>query len=303
MINVVDITAENLAKFEKYIGPLKHQISSDSLWLGAPINDFPCGVLLAGRSRNEPTVCDINHIFVPAPLRREGIATCLFDALLVKCKKFGYEELLFNAVIDKKTIENIDAFLKNYGFEPLEIASNVYVFDDLDSILANKYVQRAISGTFTLPTGIEILPLEKVDKELLEEVKRGINIAYPDYYALFQVDNLKDLPHINTFVAVANGKKVIGWLTGLDVYGVNVYYKTFYVEAPYRNLGIGFHLMNACVKNQYLRFKEVPAMCLISTKNASAEKFNSFFFKGVKKRTTHEVLIRKKIFQPKTLTF
>ena len=296
MIKVVDITAENLAKFEKYMGLLKHQLSEDSLWLGALINDFPCGVLLARKSLKESTVCDINHIFVPAPLRREGIATCLFDALLEKCKKLGYEELLFNAVLDKKTIENLDAFLKNYGFEPLEIVSNVYIFDDLESILANKYVQRAISGTFKLPKGIEILPLKKVDKALLEEVKREINIEYPDYYALFQVDNLKDLPHINTFVAVANGKKVIGWLTGLDFYGTKILYKTFFVEKKYRDLGMGFFLMNACVKNQFLRFKETPAMCLIALKNSNAEKFNSAFFKGVKKRVSHEVLRRKRMF-------
>ncbi len=295
MIDIVDITAENLAKFEKYMGLLKHQFSTDSLWLGALINDFPCGVLLAKRSHNEPTVCDINHIFVPSLLRREGIATCLFDALLKKCKKLGYEELLFSASLDKKAIEILDAFLKNYGFEPLEIVSNVYTFDDLESILANKYVQRAIKGDFKLPKGIEILPLDKVDKELLEEVKRGMNIEYPDYYALFPDGNLKDLPHINTFVAVANRKKIIGWLTGLDVYGANVYYKAFFVEKKYRDIGIGFFLMNACVKNQYLNFKKIPAMCLISIKNSTAEKFNSIFFKNVNKKFAHLVFSKKQI--------
>ena len=131
---------------------------------------------------------------------------------------------------------------------------------------------------------------------LIDKIKKEANIKYPDYYAIFPTDISKDLKHVNTFVAIANNAEIIGWLTGLDVYGLNIFYKTFYVDKKYRDLGIGYYLINFCVKNHYLKYKEIPAMCGISLKNPFAEKFNSTFFNGVKKSITYEFISKKNIF-------
>ena len=298
MVDIVPISSENFSKFENLIGIFKNNFSNEDIWLGASINNFPCGILLTSKDTDNSDICDINVLFVPEPLRREGIASKLLEKLIEKCKKEGYKELFFNSVADQKSIFELNSFLKNYNFTPLEIVANTYVFDDLDSILSNKNIQRAISQPIIPPKGIDILPLNKVDHILIEKIKKEVNIKYPDYYAIFPTNIYKDLKHVNTFVAISNNTEVIGWLTGLDVYGLNIFYKTFYVDEKFRNLGIGYYLINSCVKNHALKYKEIPAMCGISLKNPFAEKFNSTFFNGVKKSVTHE-FISKKFFNQK----
>lgn len=295
MVEVIPISNENLHMFSDYMGVLKNNFSSTGIWLGAVINKFPCGVLIANEDTDEPDVCDVISLFVPEPLRREGIASCLMETLIEKCKQQGYKEILFNSVTDEKSLQEITAFLKKYDFSAPEIVANTYIFDDLESILNNKNVQRAISHTFMLPKGIDILPLDEVNEALLDEVKKEVNIKYPDYYSIFPTDISKNLKHINTFVAVADNSKIIGWLTGLDVYGLNIFYKTFYVDEKFRHLGIGYFLINYCIKNQALKYKKIPAMCGISLKNPDADKFNRTLFKGVKKSVSHEFISRKKI--------
>ena len=295
MVDIVSISRENLTKFENLIGIFKNNFSSSDLWLGASINNFPCGVLLASRDTDNPEVCVINNLFVPEPLRREGIASTLLETLIKKCNQEGYKEILFNSVANKESIDELNLFLQNYNFTPLEIVANTYVFYDLDSILKNKNVQRAITQTFTPPKGIDILPLNEVDIKLIDKIKKEVNIKYPDYYAIFPTDIAKNLKHINTFVATANNSEIIGWLTGLDVYGLNIFYKSFYVDKEFRKLGIGYYLINYCLKNHILKYKEIPGMLGMSVKNSFAEKFNSTFFYGVKKSITHE-FISKNIF-------
>ena len=296
MIEIVDISEKNLSKFENLIGVFKNQFSPQNIWLGAVINNFPCGVVLAGTDLDDPITCDINVLFVPEPIRDEGIEKSLFEELLEKIKQKGYKKIIFNSVLDDNEFWQMKNFLKNYGFSPLEIVADTYIFNDLESILSNKNIQRAINQDFVLPKGIDILPLNEVNPLLLDKIKKEVNVKYPDYYAIFPTDIAKDLKHINTFVAIANKKEIIGWLTGLDIYGENIFYKTFFVDGEFRNIGIGFYLMNACIKNQALKYKSIPAMCGISTKNSSAEKFNSVFFNGVKKTVKHEVISKKDIF-------
>ena len=296
MVDIEPISSKNFSKFEGLIGIFKNNFSNQNIWLGASINNFHAGILLASKDTDNHDICDINTLFVPEPLRREGIASLLLETLIDKCIQKGYKELLFNSVVNEKSIFEIDSFLKNYNFTPLKIVSHTYIFDDLDSILKNKNIQRAISQTITPPKGIDILPLEKVEPVLIDKIKKEANIKYPDYYAIFPTDISKDLKHVNTFVAIANNAEIIGWLTGLDVYGLNIFYKTFYVDKKYRDLGIGYYLINFCVKNHYLKYKEIPAMCGISLKNPFAEKFNSTFFNGVKKSITYEFISKKNIF-------
>ena len=297
MVDIVPISSENFSRFENLIGIFKNNFSSEDIWLGASINNFPCGILLTSKDTDNPDICDINILFVPEPLRREGIASKLLETLIEKCKKEGYKEFFFNSVADSKSIFELNSFLKNYNFTPLKIVSHTYILDDLDSILKNKNIQRAISQTITPPKGIDILPLEKVEPLLIDKIKKEANIKYPDYYAIFPTDISKDLKHVNTFVAIANNTEIIGWLTGLDVYGLNIFYKTFYVDKKYRDLGIGYYLINFCVKNHYLKYKKIPAMCGISLKNPFAEKFNSAFFYDVKKSVTYEFISKKNIFR------
>lgn len=295
MVNIVPISHENFSMFESLIGVFKNNFSSEDIWLGASINNFPCGILLTNKNTDNPDICDINALFVPEPLRREGIASRLLETLIEKCKKENYKEFFFNSVADSKSIFELNSFLKNYNFTPLEVVANTYIFDDLDSILSNKNIQRAILQPIIPPKGIDILPLNKVDTVLIEKIKTEVNIKYPDYYAIFPTDISKDLKHVNTFVAISNNTEIIGWLTGFDVYGLNIFYKTFYVDKKFRNLGIGYYLINSCIKNHALKYKKIPAMCGISLKNSFAEKFNSTFFNGVKKSVTHE-FISKNIF-------
>lgn len=291
MVDIVSISRENLTKFENLIGIFKNNFSSSDLWLGASINNFPCGIILASRDTDNPEMCVINNLFVPEPLRREGIASQLLETLLEKCKQEGYKEILFNSVANIESIGELNLFLRNYDFSPIEIVANTYVFYDLESILNNKNVQRAMKQTFTPPKGIDILPLNEVDTKLIDN-----NIKYPDYYAIFPVDIAKNLKHINTFVAIENKSKIIGWLTGLDVYGMDIFYKAFYVDKEFRKLGIGYYLINYCLKNHLSKYKEIPGMCGISTKNSFAENFNRVFFHGVKKSITHE-FVTKKLFK------
>lgn len=293
MVDIVSISRENLTKFENLIGIFKNNFSSSDLWLGASINNFPCGIILASRDRGNPEMCVINNLFVPEPLRREGIASQLLETLLEKCKQEGYKEILFNSVANRESIDELNLFLRNYNFSPLEIVANTYVFYDLESILNNKNVQRAMKQTFTPPKGIDILPLNEVDTKLIDKIKREVNMKYPDYYAIFPVDIAKNLKHINTFVAIENKSKIIGWLTGLDVYGMDIFYKSFYVDKEFRKLGIGYYLINYCLKNHLSKYKEIPGMCGISTKNSFAENFNRVFFHGVKKSITHEFVTKK----------
>ncbi len=293
MVDIVSISRENLTKFENLIGIFKNNFSSSDLWLGASINNFPCGIILASRDTDNPEMCVINNLFVPEPLRREGIASQLLETLLEKCKQEGYKEILFNSVANRESIDELNLFLRNYDFSPIEIVANTYVFYDLESILSNKNVQRAMKQTFTPPKGIDILPLNDVDTKLIDKIKREVNIKYPDYYAIFPVDIAKNLKHINTFVAIENKSKIIGWLTGLDVYGMDIFYKAFYVDKEFRKLGIGYYLINYCLKNHLSKYKEIPGMCGISTKNSFAENFNRVFFHGVKKSITHEFVAKK----------
>lgn len=294
MIEIEYISNENLSKFENFIGMLKHQFSPSSIWISASINNLICGVLLADKDIDDPEICDINQLFVSEPLRREGIASRLLDELIEKCVQKGYKELLFNSVAEEKNIQELKLFLKHYNFTPLEIVADTYIFDDLDSILKNKNIQRAITQNIVTPKGIDVMHLSKVDPILLDKIKKEENIRYPDYYTIFPKDIAKDLKHINTFVAIAN-KEIVGWLTGLDVYGQSIFYKAFYVDEKFRNLGIGFYLINYCIKNHALKYKKIPAMCGISPKNLLAKKFNSTFFYGVKRSISHEFLSRKKI--------
>lgn len=293
MIDIVSISSENLPKFENLIGILKNNFSSSDLWLGASINNFPCGIILASRDTDNSEVCVINNLFVPEPLRREGIASRLLETLLEKCKQKGYNEILFNSVANRESIDELNLFLKNYDFSPLEIVANTYIFYDLESMLNNKNVQRAMNQTFTPPKGIDILHLNEVDTKLIDKIKKEANIKYPDYYAIFPTDIARKLKHINTFVAIENKSEIIGWLTGLDVYGLNVFYKSFYVDKEFRKLGIGYYLINYCLKNHLLKYKEIPGMCGIATKNSFAENFNHTFFHGVKKSVTHEFITKK----------
>ena len=296
MIEIVDISEKNLSKFENLIGVFKNQFSPQNIWLGAIANNFPCGVVLSEEDLDDIDTCDISMFFVPEPIRNEGIEKSLFEELLRRIKQKGYKKIIFNSVVDDKEFLELKKFLKNYGFSPLEIVADTYIFNDLESLLNNKNIQRAINREFVLPKGIEILPLNEVSQILLDKIKKEINVKYPDYYAIFPTDIAKNLKHINTFVAIANKKEIIGWLTGLDVYGANIFYKTFFVNDKFRNLGIGFYLMNFCIKNQALKYKNTPAMCGISNKNSFAKKFNETFFCGVKKTIRHEVISKKNIF-------
>ena len=44
MVDIVPISSENFSKFENLIGIFKNNFSNEDIWLGASINNFPCGI-------------------------------------------------------------------------------------------------------------------------------------------------------------------------------------------------------------------------------------------------------------------
>lgn len=292
MIEIIKLTKKDLNKFSNFISGFP--LTSDSLWIGASISDIPCGILMASKDFEDPSTCNINTLFVVEPLRREGIGSLLLDTFIKECKNLNYKNITFNSVANKKAIDEFALFLKNYGFSPIEIVAVNYTFNDPDSILNCKFVKQALSSNLKPPQGIKIIPLNRVDSTLIEHNKSRIGLDYPDYYALFPNDTCSKLNHINTFVAVAREKEIIGWLTALDVYGKSIYYKTFYVKDEYKKFAIGLFLIGYCIKSHAKNYRNIPAIFGTSLKNPQADKFHEIYFKGVKKETSYEFITKRK---------
>lgn len=291
MIEIIKLTKKDLYKFSKFIDGFP--FTSESIWIGASISNIPCGILMASKDFEEPSTCNINTLFVVEPLRREGIGNLLIKTFIRECLNLKYKNITFNSVANKEVIAELNLFLKNYGFTPVEIVAINYTFNDPDSILNCKFVKQALSSNLTPPKGIKIIPLNKVDSKLIDYNKARKGIDYPDYYALFPDDACSKLKHINTFVAVAHEKEIIGWLTALDVYGKSIYYKTFYVKDDYKRFAIGLFLMGYCIKNHAKKYKNVPAIFGTSLKNPNADKFHEIYFKGVKKEVSYEFITKR----------
>lgn len=291
-INRIDKKAFN--KFNKFIDSIC--FDPDCLWLGATINNIPCGVLLARKDYEDiDNTYIIESLLVDGPFRRQGVATKLLNEFIKLCKKNNYKNIIFNSIASHQDIEQFNLFLKNYGFKALKIVSKVYIFYDPDSVRNSPFIKNVLNSHLVPNKEIEILPLSEVPLQLLENTKKQINIDYPDYYALFPIDHCKSLEQINTFVAVANRKDIVGWLCGLKTSPSTIFYKTFFVKKEYQKFAIGIYLLNSCIKNHDKKYPNFSSMCVINLKNSNADKINNIYFKDVKRQVFYEVMLEEKI--------
>ena len=294
MIEINRINEKTFSKFHKFTDGV--YFDSDCLWLGATINDLPCGVLLARKDSDDIyNTYIIELLFVEESFRRQGIATLLLNEFIKICKNDHFKNIIFNSVTSRQNIEQFNLFLKNYGFKALKIVSKVYIFYDLDSVRKSPFIKKVLHSNLTPCNGIEILPLNEVPAQLLEKLKKQINIDYPDYYALYPVDHCKSLEQINTFVAIANKKDIVGWLTGLKISKFSIFYKSFFVKKEYQKYAIGIYLLNSCIKNQDKNYPNFSSVCVINLKNSTADKINDIYFKGVNKKVNYEVMLEEKL--------
>lgn len=290
MIKVSRLFDDDVKEFERFTMGIP--FDSESIWFGASIRDIPCGILMARKDEDDPETCKIEILSVHPTVRRMGVATHLFDAFLKDMEKTKYKEIIFHSTAAKEQIQEIYLFLKNYGFGPEEITANVYSIDYEDLYDSGK-IKHIVKGKNIAPKGIEILPLDKVNSELINSLKERVDIDYKAVYDPFPTNYRFKLEHINTFVAVANSNEIVAWLTGLKLGENCIYYKTLFVKKEYRHLALGLMLINSCIKNHVENYPNRYATLGVSLKNDNALRFISMYFNGVHKSVTHEFIFKR----------
>ncbi len=285
MIKISKICTKNdIALFKRFINEYI-PFSDDSLWLGASINEFPCGALLADTKNIE--TCYVDFLFVHPTVRRMGVATKLLNTLFQEAKKLKCKKVVVGSTLDMKEINKISPFFKNYGFDPIEIEANIYTITPKYFHESGK-IKEFANRKIIIPKNIKIYSSDQVDKNLLASLKEKRDIDYLKIYDPFPENDKFKLKHINTLFAVYNSNEIVGWMVGLDAFGESIYYKTLFVKEKYRHLYLGLVLQNMCLKNHMTKYLDRSVFLGISRRNERALKFFSIYSKGINKDINYE---------------
>lgn len=292
MIKVSRLSEDTLEKFKHLANGVPY--NPDRLYLGASIDDIPCGLLIAVKNNINPEICNINFIFVHPIVRRMGTATCLVETLINECKKTGYKKITLKFVSTKEELDEFNLFFQNCGFEALKVTNTVYIMNR-ESLYSSGKIGRFINTKNIAIKGIEIIPWDRVSNKLFQDLKNRVNIDYPDIYEPFHPNNKLNIDHINSYVAISNSNEIVAWLTGFDANSKAILYDKLFVKPQCRKLALGVVLLNYCIKNHVEKFRDRSAFFGVDLSNVHAENFYNAYFKGIDKEKEYEFFSEKTI--------
>ena len=194
------------------------------------------------------------------------------------------EKLCLNLVTSEKTFEILKNFLSKRGFENPKALTIVYRFNP-EEILKSNLVKASLSSKNPFDN-IDFVTIEKVPKNLLDNLKSNEDITYPKGLSLFANEN--NLEHVNSLLAIENSGKVLGWISGLMSPGNMVLYRSFYINEDQRKNALGLALFNEAMKLQLTRLRQLEGICAVSVDNPRVSKFISLYFKNNFKHVKHE---------------
>lgn len=294
MIKISKIcTKDDMNLFKNFINEYL-PFSDNSLWLGASISEIPCGALMADTTNKNIGICNVDFLFVHSQARRMGVATKLLDTLIKQAQKLKCKKIVVKSAKDIKTINEISHFFKIYGFDPVEIETNVWKITP-EQLYESGRIKEFTNRKITIPKNMKIYPSDQVDKHLLASLKEKIDIDYPKIYDPFPENDKFKLKHINTFFAIHNSNEIVGWIVGLDAFGKAIHYRTLFVKEKYRKLALGYTLKNICVQNHIKKYPNRSVLFAIAKENKYMFKFSSLFYKGINKDISHEFSFTKNL--------
>lgn len=261
-------------------------IDENTISYGAKISDnFAAGVILAKKDNVEEKRWNIKIFFVSSFFRNSGIGTKLLNNIINDLKNKDCNKLCLNLVTSEKTFEILKNFLSKRGFENPKILTNVYRFSNLEEILESNLVKACLISKNPFDN-IDFVPIDKVPKNILDNLKNNEDITYPKGLSLFANEN--NLEHINSLVAIENNGKVLGWISGLMSPGNMILYRSFYINEDQRKNALGLALYNEAMKIQFTKLRHIEGICAVSVDNPRVEKFISLYFKNNFKNIKHE---------------
>ena len=260
-------------------------IDENTISYGAKINDdFAVGIILAKKDNIKEKRWNIKVFFVSNFFRNSGIGTKLLNNLINDLKNEDCEKLCLNLVTSEKTFEILKNFLSKRGFENPKALTIVYRFNP-EEILKSNLVKASLSSKNPFDN-IDFVTIEKVPKNLLDNLKSNEDITYPKGLSLFANEN--NLEHVNSLLAIENSGKVLGWISGLMSPGNMVLYRSFYINEDQRKNALGLALFNEAMKLQLTRLRQLEGICAVSVDNPRVSKFISLYFKNNFKHVKHE---------------
>lgn len=294
MIKISKIcTKDDMDLFKNFINEYL-PFSDNSLWLGASINEIPCGALMADTTNKNIGLCCVDFLFVHPQVRRMGIATKLLDTLIEKAQKLKCNKVIARFVKDMKTINEVSHFFKTHKFSPLGIEACIWNITP-KHLRESGRIKEFANRKIIIPKNIKIYSSDQVDKNLLSSLKEKIDIDYPRVLSPFPENDKFKLKNINTFFAVHNSNEIVGWVVGLDASGKAIHYRSLFVKEKYRKLALGYILVNIVMKNQVEKYLDRSMLFAIATNNKNMFKFSSLYFKGINKRVSYEFSFTKNL--------
>ena len=264
---------------------LNTTIDENTISYGAKINDdFAVGIILAKKDNMKEKRWNIKVFFVSNFFRNSGIGTKLLNNLIDDLKNEDCEKLCLNLVTSEKTFEILKNFLSKRGFENPKALTIVYRFNP-EEILKSNLVKASLSSKNPFDN-IDFVTIEKVSKNILDNLKSNEDITYPKGLSLFANEN--NLEHVNSLLAIENSGKVLGWISGLMSPGNMVLYRSFYINEDQRKNALGLALFNEAMKLQLTRLRQLEGICAVSVDNPRVSKFISLYFKNNFKHVKHE---------------
>lgn len=277
------ITNSNIKVYHNLL--LNTTVDENTILYGAKINDdFATGVILAKKDNLEKKRWNIKVFFVSSFFRNSGIGTKLLNNLINDLKNKDCNKLCLNLVTSEKTFEIFKNFLSKRGFENPKTLTIVYRFNP-EQILKSNIVKACLNSQNPFEN-VDFVPIKKVSKTLLDNLKSNEDITYPKGLSLFANEN--NLNHVNSLVAIEDNEKVLGWISGLLSPGNIVLYRSFYINEDQRKNALGLALFNEAMKIQLTKLKHTEGICAVSVDNPRVSKFISLYFKNNFKHIKYE---------------
>lgn len=291
IITVESLNDSNINVYEQFLIDRMNLQNEEVLAYGAKYENVPCGAILARIKQNcGVKECEVTSFFVLTLFRRKGVGTELLNAIKNKLKELNIKETKVNAVTSKKNIELLENFLTKRGFSKAKLLTEVYLFDPKVFKKENKLIQSILNSDFELPEKVELLPKNKVRKELLEKVRKKEGIDYPDVLSPFA--NEFNLDDECTQFAVYDDKEIVGWLTALRTPENAILYRSFFVREDYRKSALGYFIFNSIIKLYPEKYMDKKFLYALPLDNVRIQKFTFFYFKDLYESKKYEFEIR-----------
>ena len=281
------VTSKNRKTYSNLL--LNTPIDSDTICYGSKVSDdFASGIILAKKDGENPTRWNIKTFYVSSFFRNLGIGSKLLENLIEEVTTRGSAKLCLTVVTSEQSFEKLKDFLSKRKFENPTTLTTVYRFSE--EIFGSNIVRASLNSSNPFEN-IKFVPINDVPGPIMSDLKINEGITYPKNLSLFINEN--KLEHINSFVAIENNEKAVGWITGLLAPGDLILYRAFFVDKEYRKNALGLALLNEALKTHLTKFKNLEGLCAVSLDNHSVEKFISLYFKSVKyKKHEYEMTLK-----------